>query len=106
MNLPSLRDLTKEPPRSPRVRLGGFVILGRTVDKGRAMLKGIAGDYHFDCPLDNVLFGFKGVTGDQLKEKLLLGASDEEVADWLTTRGTPKTESEIRDWGDAMEKVS
>ena len=29
-------DLTQRPPRSPRVRLGGFVILPRMLDKGRA----------------------------------------------------------------------
>ncbi len=29
-------DLTKFPPRSPRVRLGGYVILPRMLDKGRA----------------------------------------------------------------------
>src|ERR1039457_7211239 len=29
-------DLTKQAPRSPRVRLGGFVILRRCLDKGRA----------------------------------------------------------------------
>ena len=31
-------DLTKQPPRSPRVRLGGCVILPRMLDKGRALL--------------------------------------------------------------------
>ncbi len=29
-------DLTQFPPRSPRVRLGGYVILPRMLDKGRA----------------------------------------------------------------------
>jgi hypothetical protein len=31
-------DLTERPPRSFRVRLGGFVILARMLDKGRATL--------------------------------------------------------------------
>ena len=31
-------DLTKFPPRSPRVRLGGYVTLPRMLDKGRATL--------------------------------------------------------------------
>ena len=29
-------DLTQFPPRSPRVRLGGYAILPRMLDKGRA----------------------------------------------------------------------
>src|ERR1035437_9387261 len=33
-------DLTKQAPRSPRVRLGGFVILPRCLDKGRATING------------------------------------------------------------------
>ena len=54
------KDLTKEPPRSPRIRVGGYAILGRTLDKCRALIAGNIGEYHFDCPLDNMLFGFKG----------------------------------------------
>jgi hypothetical protein len=33
-------DLTKQPPRSARVRLGGYVILPRMLDKGRATIAG------------------------------------------------------------------
>jgi hypothetical protein len=29
-------NLTQRPPRSPRVRLGGYVVLARILDKGRA----------------------------------------------------------------------
>jgi Domain of unknown function (DUF5069) len=36
-------NLTQRPPRSPRVRLGGYVILPRILDKGRATLAGNAG---------------------------------------------------------------
>ena len=35
-------DLTQRPPRSPRVRLGGYAILARCLDKGRATLAGEA----------------------------------------------------------------
>jgi hypothetical protein len=38
-------DPTQRPPRSPRVRLGGYVILARILDKGRAELAGTAGEY-------------------------------------------------------------
>jgi hypothetical protein len=61
------KDLTKEPPRSPKTRVGGYVILGRTIDKCRALLWGNIGEYHFDCPLDNMLFGWKRIIGDDFK---------------------------------------
>ncbi len=100
------KDLTRQPPRSPRQRLGGYVILGRTIDKCRALLWSNIGEYHYDCPLDNVLFGFKGVTGDDLKKEVERGAADDELAHWLDTHGTPKTFAEIKEWGDQVEQWS
>jgi hypothetical protein len=55
--VPSL-DLTQRPPRSPRVRIGGFVILARAIDKGRAQVAGKLGEYHFACPLDKRFLDF------------------------------------------------
>ena len=42
MNAP---NLTQHPPRSPRVRLGGYTILPRLLDKARAVIAGTAGEY-------------------------------------------------------------
>ena len=92
------KDLTKEAPRSPHERLEGFVIIARTIDKCRALLWGNIGEYHFDCPLDNVLFSFKGITGDAFKAYVETGASDEEIALWVREQGTPKTDEEIEAW--------
>jgi hypothetical protein len=97
------RNLTKEAPRSPRIRIGGYAILARMADKGRASLNGTAGEYHFNCPVDNILFGFKGVTGAEVKAVLESGASDEQIADWLDTRGAPKTAAEVKAWSDTTE---
>ena len=97
------KDLSKEPARSPRIRIGGYAILARMADKGRAFLNGSAGEYHFDCPVDNMLFGFKGVTGDEVKPVLESGASDEQIAKWFDTHGAPKTAAEVRTWSDATE---
>jgi hypothetical protein len=96
-------DLTKEAPRSPRKRIGGYVILGRTLDKGRALIGGNIGEYHFDCPLDNMLFGFKEVKGDEVKKLLESGASDEDVATWLDSHGAKKSADEVKAWGDGLE---
>jgi hypothetical protein len=85
------KNLTKEAPRSPRIRVGGYAILGRTIDKCRALVAGNIGEYHFDCPLDSTLFGFKGVKGDDFKAQIEQGASDQEIVEWLNQSGEPKT---------------
>ncbi len=100
------KDLTKAPPRSPRERLGGFVVLGRTIDKCRAEMAGTLGEYKYDCPLDQNLFEFKGIDGVQLKQAVANTSSDEEVVTWLKQNGTPKSDAEIQEWSDQMEKVS
>lgn len=106
MTTPSAKDLTQEPPRSPRQRIGGYVILGRTIDKCRALLVGKIGDYHFDCPLDNILFSFKGVKGDDFKKQIESGADDNKIATWLDQNGTFKTPEEIKQWSDSVENYS
>ena len=49
MNTNSAPDLTQRPPRSPRVRLGGYVLLPRLLDKGRAALAGTLGEARRIC---------------------------------------------------------
>lgn len=97
------KDLSKAAPSSPRTRTGGYAILSRMADKGRADIAGTIGDFHFDCPLDNMLFGFKGVRGADVRQELLNGASNEDIAAWLDANGTPKTEEEKKAWSDEME---
>ena len=48
----SAPDLTQRPPRSPRCRLGGYVILPRMLDKGRATVVGRNGEYLAWFPTD------------------------------------------------------
>lgn len=104
MNI-TAKDLSKESPRSPRTRIGGYAILARMADKGRATLNNTAGDYHFDCPVDNLLFRFKGVSGSEVKPLLASGASDEEIAAWLDGHGTPKTPAEVAAWSQFVEQT-
>ncbi|PYJ25754.1 MAG: DUF5069 domain-containing protein [Verrucomicrobia bacterium] len=100
------KDLTKEAPRSPRMRVGGYAILGRTIDKCRALVAGNIGEYHFDCPLDRTLFGFKGVKGEDFKAQIEQGASDQEMVEWLNQSGEEKTPEEIKRWGEEVEASS
>src|SRR6187402_3018309 len=56
------RDLRKTPPRSPRETLGGFVIAARMLDKARADLLGIHGEYNFyPCGLGAYFCTFTGL---------------------------------------------
>ena len=100
------KDLTKEPPRTPRLRIGGYVIIGRMIDKARASLNGTAGEYHFNCPLDNLLFGFKGVKGEDVLQAIASGKNDDDVAAWITSNGARKSPEQIKAWSDATEALS
>jgi Domain of unknown function (DUF5069) len=76
-------DLTKFPPRSPRVRLGGYAILPRMLDKGRATLAGKNDEYHYACPLDQRFLEFAGVDPEALKKELAAGKGDGEILEWI-----------------------
>jgi hypothetical protein len=107
MNTPIVDlDLSKQAPHSPRVRLAGFVIARRAVDKCRASLAGTPGEYHYDCPLDNLLFSFKGITAEQFKTAVQAAKDYEDVGAWLMVYGTPKTPAEIKAWSDEVEASS
>jgi hypothetical protein len=103
MNKPIIdRDLTKQAPHSPRSRLAGFAIAKRTVDKCRASLAGTPGEYHFDCPLDNMLFSFKGINGEQFKTAVQAAKTYDDVGIWLLANGTKKSPEEIEAWSDEV----
>jgi len=104
MNVIAL-DLTKRPPRSPRVRLGGFVILPRLLDKGRATIVGTNGEYHYNCPMDQRLFEFLGVDAEALKEQLKAGKGDWEIFQWILAKAKNKlTAAEIESWSKTQER--
>ena len=107
MNTPIIdRDLTKQAPHSPRERTGGFAIADRTTDKCRASITGKLGEYHYDCPLDNMLFSFKGINGEQFKTAVQASKNYEDVGVWLQKNGSAKTPVEIKTWSDEMEAGS
>ncbi len=98
-------DLTQRAPRSPRVRLGGYVILPRTLDKGRATIAGKAGEYHFNCPLDQRFLTFVGVEADAVKEQLAQGKGDGEILEWITANAKFKRAPyEIAAWSALAEQ--
>jgi hypothetical protein len=98
MNIPPA-DLTRRPPRSPRVRLGGYVILPRMLDMGRAELAGTLGEYHYNCPTDQRFLEFAGIDPEALKAELAKGKGDGEILAWVQANARhPRTDAEIAAW--------
>jgi len=95
----SAPDLTQHPPRSARVRLGGYVILPRMLDKGRAAIAGKPGDYHFGCPLDQRFLQFTGLNVEDVKAQLSAGKTDNEILTWMESSAKHKhSPPEIAAW--------
>ena len=92
------KDLTKEFPRSPRALLAGYVIAARCLDKCRSVLAGKGGEYHSGCPLDLFFLEFAGIGYDAFKEFVATGATDEEVAAWITEHATKRERIEVIRW--------
>ncbi|SDU12557.1 protein of unknown function [Verrucomicrobium sp. GAS474] len=98
-------DLTQRPPRSPRSRLGGYAILPRMLDKGRAVLAGKNGEYHYDCGLDQHIIKFIGFDPAALSKELAAGKGDGEILEWLNANAkTPRTPWEIEAWSTYQDK--
>ena len=99
-------DLTQRAPRSPRIRLGGYVMLPRILDKARASLVGKAGDYIYGNPMDQFFFEFTGITQEKLLERVKEGAGDWAVLLWVSEIASPKRAAyEIRAWSDHLESL-
>jgi hypothetical protein len=104
MVIPTI-DLTKQSPRSPRVRLGGYVIFPRMLDKGRATLAGKNGEYIYACPLDNRLLEYAGIDAKALKKQLANNKGDGEILKWVRSNAKyQRTESEIEAWSAWQER--
>ncbi len=100
-------DLTQRPPRSPRVRLGGYTILPRILDKARAELAGTAGEYKYKNPNDWHFFRFTGVDPDALLAQVKTGAGDWDLLVWINENAPLKrTALEIKLWADWSETVA
>ena len=96
-------DLTQRPPRSPRCRLGGYVILPRMLDKGRATIMGKNGEYKYNAPFDQHVINFIGFDPAALLEQLAAGKGDAEILEWIQESGErPPGPWEIEQWSEHM----
>ena len=97
-------DLTQHPPRSPRVKLGGYVHLPRLLDKARAVIAGKAGEFHYNCPLDQRFFAFTGINPDALLAAVKTGKNDTEMLAWVSSH-TSRQPWEITQWSDWLSQL-
>ena len=98
-------DLTQRPPRAMHQRLGGFVILPRMLDKGRATLAKTNGEYNYDSTTDKRFLSFVGIEAEALLRELEMGKGDGEVLDWINAHSrTPRQPWEIEAWSAYMER--
>ncbi len=95
-------DLTREYPRSPRALFAGYIIVGRILDKCRAVVNGTAGEYQFNYGMDHVFFEFAGIDAMEFRDFVATGATDEEVAEWIHANARPHSPAEIAEWNFAL----
>lgn len=97
--LPYAPDLTKHAPRSARCRLGGYAILPRMLDKCRASLAGTNGEYHYNCPLDQLFLSYVGIDAEALRTEVAKGLGDGEILAWINANAQHKRAPwEIEQW--------
>ena len=94
------RDLRdgKNYPRSPRETLGGYVLAARAVDKCRAVLVDLQGEFHSNCPLDQRWLKFAEIDYDAFRSFLATGATDDEIAAWIGKHGKKRPRAEMIAW--------
>jgi len=98
-------DLRKSFPRSPRARLGPYVVAARALDKCRATLLGWNGEYNFDCLLDNFFFGFAELKAVAFKAEVAAGATDDDMIRWIGKNAASHTPAEIVAWNNKMRET-
>ena len=100
----SAPDLTQHPPRSLRVRIGGYVHLARLLDKARAVIGGKAGEYHYNCPLDQRFFAFTGIDQEKMLAEIKTGKTDVQMLEWVNAT-SKRPVHEVIAWSAWMENL-
>ena len=99
-------DLTQHPPRSPRVRLGGFVHLPRLLDKARAHAAGKLGEFVWNCPLDQRLTAFADIDIEAFLVAVKTGKNDAEMLAWVMENAKPaRALWEIEAWSTWLQNM-
>jgi hypothetical protein len=91
-------DLTQTYPRSVNEKLFGLVQIARTIDKAKATAHGNIGEYHYNCPMDQAVFGFLGTDHEALLEVVKNAKSDADIEAFVKSLVDKKTPEEVAAW--------
>ena len=94
-------NLRSSYPRSIREKLGGYVHLGRMIDKCRAKGTDTLGEYIYPCPMDKLLLDFLGITAELFFEAVR-SRSDDEMVQWVESTARSHTPQELKEWNFAL----
>jgi hypothetical protein len=100
----SAPDLTQHPPRSVRVRLGGYAHLARLLDKARAVIAAKGAEYHYNCPLDQRFFEFTGLNHETMLAEIKTGKTDVQMLEWVNTN-SKRPVNEVIAWSAWLEQA-
>ncbi|TAK08723.1 MAG: DUF5069 domain-containing protein [Candidatus Manganitrophaceae bacterium] len=95
--------------RSPRERLGGYLLLPRLIDKIRLHAKGALPPEYVGnllrpagLTLDGRFLSFTGLDAEQFREAVLSEENDDAVLAWVERHAIPHTASEKEAWARAI----
>lgn len=88
-------DLSTRPPRSPGERLGGLIMLGRTIDKLRASLPGGKLGAYYIRGFSATLLKELGIDEETLRGVVAHAKDENEVAGWVREHSDPARYDEI-----------
>jgi hypothetical protein len=91
-------DLTTSYPRSVHDKLFGLVQIGRAIDKGKATAIGKEGEYHYNCVMDQAVFGFLGIDHDKFLDVIKNAKSDADIESYAKAFIDKKSPQEIEAW--------
>ncbi len=90
-------------PRSPKALLGGIAHLGRFIDKIRLRHAGQIQDYNYiTVGFDKYLVDFLGIDPKAFEQKVLAGATEDELLAWVKANGKPHSHEEIAQWSQGL----
>ena len=93
-------DLTTNYPRSVRDKVAGVVMIGRTIDKAKAKAHGTIGEYHYNCPMDQNVFGFLGIDHERFLDVVSTANDDATIEAEVARHASAKSPAEISAWNE------
>ena len=97
--------------RSPRERLGGYVILPRLIDKVRLHAQGLLPEPYVPfllrpgLPLDGRFLAFTGLQPEALRAAVCSAKHDPDIFAWVRDAAASHSPEEIEGWSAALEQL-